>query len=258
MATQLKYWGWGYEGDGLSPCDREALLSTFAADFGIHPSGDCGVPRLDELTLPPPRMEPPTSLAAICTQEPYERILHSFGQSQPDSIRIFARDFAHAPDVVAYPRDEADVMAVLEWAGEAGAALIPFGGGSSVVGGVTPDIDDRYTATVTLDMSRMNRVLEVDPVSRSARIQGGARGPELEAALKTARGNAPPLPPVLPAFHPGRMDRYPVRRSLRDPVHPYRRPGGERDHGHTGGQDGVAPASGVGCRSESRPAGHWL
>ena len=62
--------------------------------------------------------------------------------------------------------------------------LVPFGGGSSVVGGVTPDIDDIFAGTVTLDMSRMNRVLEVDPVSRAARIQGGARGPELEAGLK--------------------------------------------------------------------------
>ena len=184
MGKRLKFWGWGYEGDRLSALDRQALLDTLADEFSIRGSGTGLVPALDEIALPVSRLELPGTLAPICTQDPYERILHSFGQSQPDSIRIFARDFAHAPDVVAYPRDEADVMAVLEWAGEEGAALIPFGGGSSVVGGVTPDIDDRYTATVTLDMSRMNRVLEVDPVSRSARIQGGARGPELEAALK--------------------------------------------------------------------------
>ena len=184
MANRLKYWGWGYETDGLSPRDREALLSAFAAGFGIHGSGDSSVPPLDEIALPAPRLDPRGSLEPICTQEPYERVLHSFGQSQPDSIRIFARDFAHAPDLVAYPRDEADVVALLEWAGEKGAALIPFGGGSSVVGGVTPDIGDRFDSVVTMDMSRMNRVLEVDPVSRAACIQGGARGPQLEAALK--------------------------------------------------------------------------
>ena len=184
MAQRLKYWGWGYEGHGLSSGDREMLLRTLAKEFGIRGSGDASVPHLEGISLPAPLLNPPGSLAPICTQEPYERILHSFGQSQPDSIRIFARDFAHAPDVVAYPRDEADVAALLEWAGEAGAALVPFGGGSSVVGGVTPDIDDGFAGTVTLDMSRMNRVLEVDPVSRAARIQGGARGPELEAALK--------------------------------------------------------------------------
>ncbi len=184
MAKRLKYWGWGYEGHGLSSGDREMLLSTLAEEFCIRDSGDGGVPPLDGVSLSEPRLDPPASLAPMCTQEPYERILHSFGQSQPDSIRIFARDFAHAPDVVAYPRDEADVVAMLEWAGEAGAALVPFGGGSSVVGGVTPDIGDSFGGTVTMDMSRMNRVLEVDPVSRAARIQGGARGPELEAGLK--------------------------------------------------------------------------
>ncbi len=184
MPGRLKYWGWGYEGQGLSPHDRETLLSRLAGEFDIHGAAGAGAPPIAELDLPRPRLDPPASLAARCTQEPYERILHSFGQSQPDSIRIFAGDFAHAPDVVAYPRDETEVVAVLEWAGETGAALIPFGGGSSVVGGVTPDLDDGFAGTVMLDMSRMNRVLEVDPVSRAALIQGGARGPELEAGLK--------------------------------------------------------------------------
>ena len=184
MGKLLKFWGWGYEGDGLSRTAREALLDALGREFGINPSGDLYVPRLDELTLQPARLDPPFGLAGICTQEPYERVLHSFGQSQPDSIRIFARDFGHAPDVVAYPRNEADVVALMEWTGEKGAALVPFGGGSSVVGGVTPDIGDGYSGTVTLDMSRMDRVLEVDPVSRSARIQAGTRGPQLEAGLK--------------------------------------------------------------------------
>ena len=184
MAKRLKYWGWGYEGDELSLRDRQTLLSTFAEDFDVHGSGDGDVPSLDEIDLPAPRLVPPVGLAAVCTQEPYERILHAFGQSQPDSIRIFARDFAHVPDIVAYPRGESDVVALLEWAGEKGAALVPFGGGSSVVGGVTPDVGEGFSGSVTVDMSRMNRVLEVDTVSRAARIQGGARGPELEAALK--------------------------------------------------------------------------
>ncbi|MDE0121784.1 MAG: FAD-binding oxidoreductase [bacterium] len=183
MAPRLKYWGWGHEGQGLSPRDLETLLRTLAR-FGIRGSGNAHVPPLDGISLRAPRLKPPDSLEAICTQEPYERILHAFGQSQPDSIRIFARDFDHAPDVIAYPRDEGDVTALMEWAGEVGAALVPYGGGSSVVGGVTPDIGQGFSGTITLDMSRMNRVLEVDPVSRAARIQGGARGPELEAGLK--------------------------------------------------------------------------
>ncbi len=184
MAPRLKYWGWGYEGHGLAAEERDTLLRTLAEEFGICGSGDARVPPLDGISLQAPRLNPPGSLKSICTQEPYERILHSFGQSQPDSIRIFASDFAHAPDVIAYPRDEADIGSLLEWAGAAGASLVPYGGGSSVVGGVTPDIGHGFSGTVTLDMSRMNRVLEVDPVSRAALIQGGARGPELEGGLK--------------------------------------------------------------------------
>ena len=185
-AKRLKYWGWGYEGEGLTTRDRDHLLSTLAGGFGIQgrTTGNRRPPPVGEIALRAPRLNPPPALATICTQEPYERILHSFGQSQPDSIRIFSGDFAHAPDAVAYPRNEADAAALMEWAGEAGAALVPYGGGSSVVGGVTPDIGEGYNGVAAMDMSRMNRVLEVDPISRAARIQGGARGPELEAALK--------------------------------------------------------------------------
>ncbi len=184
MTQRLKYWGWGYEGEGLSPPDQETLLRRLAEEFDIEGAAGAGVPPIGEIDLPKPRLAPPAGLAGWCTQEPYERILHSFGQSQPDSIRIFAGDFGHAPDLVAYPKDSTEVMGLLEWAGEQGAALIPYGGGTSVVGGVTPDLDDRFTGVVTMDLSRMNRVLEVDPVSRAALIQGGARGPELETALK--------------------------------------------------------------------------
>ena len=184
MAGRLKYWGWGFEAEALSVAERDGLLSTLAADFGIRPRAENSIPGVSDIDLAHPRLSPPAGIRSICTQEPYERILHSFGQSQPDSIRIFARDFAHAPDVVAYPRDEQDLVALFEWAGEAGAALIPYGGGSSVVGGVTPDIGDGFSGTITVDTSRMNRVAEVDTLSRAARIQGGARGPELEAALK--------------------------------------------------------------------------
>ena len=181
---RLKYWGWGYEDDGLSADQTAALLETFAADFDIQPTADGARPGIEDIDLAEPRLAPPASLAPVCTTEKFERILHSFGQSQPDSIRIFARDFAHAPDIVAYPTGADEISAIYDWAGEAGAAVIPYGGGSSVVGGVTPDIADSYAGTVTVNLSRLNKVLEVDEVSRAARIQGGAFGPELEAQLK--------------------------------------------------------------------------
>ena len=97
-------------------------------------------------------------------------------------MRAFARDFKNAPDLVALPR-RSRVAAVLEWASGARVAVIPFGGGSSVVGGVEP-------ASASLCRrgqprhGRLDRVLEVDATSRAARIEGGIRGPAIEAALK--------------------------------------------------------------------------
>ena len=98
-------------------------------------------------------------------------------------MRAFRGRFDHVPDVVALPRDEADVERVLEWCAGAGAAVIPYGGGTSVVGGVEPRVPARYAGAVTLDLRALDRVLEVDQVSRAARIQAGATGPGLEAQL---------------------------------------------------------------------------
>ena len=183
MGKTLKYWGWGFEGNGLNDNQTRSLLSAFAG-YGIVPTVDGGFPTLDSLSLPPKRLTPPPALTSICTSDKYDRILHAFGQSQADSIRLFMGDVAHAPDVIAYPESTEDIAALFDWCGDVGAALIPFGAGSSVVGGITSDVGNVYNGTVTVDMSRMGKVLEIDDVSRAARIQGGARGPALEAALK--------------------------------------------------------------------------
>ena len=180
----LKYWGWGYAEDGLSAADTKSLLATFADGFGINPSRDRAFPTMDAITLPTPKVEAPANLAKISTTDKHDRVVHSFGQSQPDSLRIYNSDFDHVVDVVAYPESNEDIAAIYDWAGDANAAVIPFGGGSSVVGGVTSDVGSKYNGTISVDMTRMNKVLEVDAVSRAARIQGGARGPELEAQLK--------------------------------------------------------------------------
>jgi alkyldihydroxyacetonephosphate synthase len=99
-------------------------------------------------------------------------------------VRAFRGRFDHAPDVVAFPRDEAEVEAVLGWCSAAGAAAIPFGGGTSVVGGVEAAVGDGYEGAVAIDLKRLDRVLEVDDVSRAARIQAGATGPSLEDQLR--------------------------------------------------------------------------
>src|SRR6202521_2869416 len=94
-------------------------------------------------------------------------------------------DYDCAPDVVAYPRNEAEISAVMDWAGGVSASLTPFGGGSSVCGGVEPRVDGlRYKAAITLDLRNLGKVIEVDQISRAALIEGGAYGPSLENQLK--------------------------------------------------------------------------
>ena len=148
--------------------------------------------------------------------------MHTYGKSFPDAVRAFAREFERAPDVVARPQSEDDVAAVLEWAADAGAAVIPFGGGSSVVGGVEPAVGDGFAGTISLDLKGLDRVLEVDRTSRAARIQGGILGPALEAAAQAARPHAPPLPPELRVLDARGLDRDALRRPLRHALHPYR------------------------------------
>src|SRR5207253_498383 len=85
----------------------------------------------------------------------------------------------------AFPRDEADVVALLDWCADANAAAIPYGGGSSVVGGVEAGlVADTYAGVVTIDLTALDRVVDIDRVSRAALIQGGALGPALEDQLR--------------------------------------------------------------------------
>jgi alkyldihydroxyacetonephosphate synthase len=179
---RLKFWGWGYADDLLSAEDQRWLEAAWARRFGVDGFEATPPPREDEIVLRKPRIEPPASLRTVCTTEHYERLLHCYGKSFPDSARMFARDFSNPPDVVAYPRGEQDVVDLLHWCGEVDAAVIPFGGGTSVVGGVEPPHADR--PVVTIDLKRMDRLLEVDPVSLCARFQAGVLGPSLERQLK--------------------------------------------------------------------------
>jgi alkyldihydroxyacetonephosphate synthase len=115
---------------------------------------------------------------------PLDRLNHSGGKSFADVARMWLRAPPATPDWVAFPDDEQAVVDILDWAQASNVAVVPYGGGSSVCGGVEPAVGDSYAAAVSLDMERLNRVLEVDPVSRAARIQAGALGPELAAQLK--------------------------------------------------------------------------
>jgi alkyldihydroxyacetonephosphate synthase len=183
-ARRRRFWGWGWEDGGPSREQRQAIGQTLAARFDLPELVPAEPPAIHELSLPAPRLSPPSPLAPFCSQSAYDRAAHSYGKSFRDVVRAFRREYSHPPDVVAFPRSEEEIVRVLDWCDGARAAVIPYGGGSSVVGGIEPRVGDRYRGAVSLDLSHLDRVVEVDRTSRAARIQAGVLGPALEEQLR--------------------------------------------------------------------------
>ena len=171
---------------------------------------------LEAIELPKPRLAAPEVLAPIFSASPHDRVSHALGKAYRDVVRGMRGQIENPPDLVARPADEAELEEVIGWCAEAGAAAIPYGGGTSVCGGIEPRIGDEYSGAVSVDLGGFDRVLEVDEVSRAARIQAGALGPALEDQLRRARLHAAPLPAVVRVLDARRLDRDPRRRPLRD------------------------------------------
>jgi alkyldihydroxyacetonephosphate synthase len=181
---RLSFWGWGHEGAGPNEAARASLAKSLGERFGRTDLAPAPLPRIEDIALPLPRTRPPAALAAIASDAPEERARHSYGRSYRDAVRAQRRDFSHPPDWVAFPTSEAQVTEVLDHCARLDCAVIPFGGGSSVVGGVETRVAGDYRGVVTLDLSRLDRVLEIDRQSRAARIQAGVLGPALEDQLR--------------------------------------------------------------------------
>ena len=187
MAEQRKrkFWGWGYEDQHPNAEQQKHIGERVAKRFGLGPLTITPPPREDELKLRAPRIKPPDALATIFSTSIYDRAGHSYGRGYRDVVRAFRRYYPNPFDAVAFPRDEAELTRVMEWCDKERIEVTPFGAGSSVVGGVEPPADGDWRGSVSVDMTRLDRVLEVDRASRAARIQGGVLGPSLEDQLRS-------------------------------------------------------------------------
>ncbi len=180
-----KHWGWGFESQQPDRAGLEAGAQAVRDRLGFEvPEIEEPVP-LEAIELPAPRIQPPASLAGLCSSDPYQRVSHSLGKAYRDVVRGFRGQVDNPVDVVAYPRVESNVAEILEWCSDSNLAAIPYGGGTSVVGGVEPRVGEGYAGAVSVDLGRLSRVLEVDEVSRAARIQAGVLGPSLEDQLRS-------------------------------------------------------------------------
>jgi alkyldihydroxyacetonephosphate synthase len=186
----MRWWGWGDPG-------HPPGLPAHALDFLRENIGLDAKPRppvaLSHVQLPASQLA--GSAAAALREivgnhnvrdDHAERVLHAAGKGYPDLVRLRAGQPEGAPDAVVYPSSHEQLRALLELCARSSLAVVPFGGGTSVVGGVAP-LRGRHAAVLALDMSNMASLLDLDNESATVTVQAGMRAPALEREL-SARG----------------------------------------------------------------------
>ncbi len=184
-----KWWGWGDENKAYHLPDPQRFWAYVRARLGAtEPASRLDL--LQSVGLPPQRLPAAvlTGLARIVGEkglstETGDRAVFSLGKGYKDLVRIRRGDVPHPTDVVVRPGTESQVTAVLELASREGMAVIPFGGGTTVVGGVEPATDG---PTLTLDLGGLERVVQIDHQSATATVEAGILGPDLERHLNAA------------------------------------------------------------------------
>jgi alkyldihydroxyacetonephosphate synthase len=190
----MKWWGWGEEGLAFSHRDKPALAPFIEQSIGVDVRVNGAAPiSFDRLRVPEPNL--PSGLRgeleqavgeAWVSSDPLDRVVHSRGKSLRDLIRQRLGELARQPDVIVRPANEDEVSATVQAALRADAVMIPFGGGSSISGSLeAPTGESR--PVISVDLERLDQVLDIDAGSRLARVQAGVFGPRLEEQL-AARG----------------------------------------------------------------------
>ena len=183
----MRWWGWGEDGHAvpLSHAAEDLLRDELGADPGVRKPPVA----FDKVSLPEPKLPDAlrerlaTALGAEGLRDDRQtRVAHAVGRSYPDLVRIRSGDASSAPDAVVLPGSAEVVATVLGLCAEHRVAVVPFGGGTSVVGGVEP-VREGLAATVSLDLGRLSGTVEVDRTSLTARADAGLLGPELERRL---------------------------------------------------------------------------
>jgi alkyldihydroxyacetonephosphate synthase len=184
----VRWWGWGEDGHVVAI--PEAATALLREEIGADPSAP---PRrhvaLEEVRLPAPRL-PATARERLSAAVGAERVrddrgarvAHAAGRSYPDLVRLRVGDGSSAPDAVVTPESVDQVRAVLAACAERGVAVVPFGGGTSVVGGVEP-VSDGFAGAVSIDLGSLDRVVSIDRTSLTATFEAGLNGPRIEGAL---------------------------------------------------------------------------
>ena len=158
---------------------------------------------LEDVSLPASRLDEASAAAlrAIAGEDGVAddratRVLRAAGRGYPDLVRLRAGNVDPAPDAVVRPRSHAEVRAVLEHCADAGVAVVPFGGGTSVVGGVEPD-RGAHASVIALDLGEMSQLLDLDETLEARDVPARPARPGGRARAARARPHAGPLPAEL-------------------------------------------------------------
>jgi alkyldihydroxyacetonephosphate synthase len=190
----MKWWGWGVEGVSFhhedKPAFRPFVINAIDLDVDTAPTAPMS---LDDLPIPAPLISDQLLAELVdavgaenAVQDDLDRIVHTYGKSLRDLLRIRAGDIPRIPDVVLYPGNEDQVQLIIDRAVAADAVVIPYGGGSNISGSLQAP-EDETRPVISVDLGRLNQLIDIDEESGLARIQAGAQGPDLEEQLG-ARG----------------------------------------------------------------------
>jgi alkyldihydroxyacetonephosphate synthase len=183
----MRWWGWGRE-DRRLPLTG-AFAKMLDARLGLDGTSREPVALADVALSEPAlsararqRLEESVGGSAWVRSDAVSRVLHSGGKSYLELVRMRAGAPLGAPDAVVYPASHEQVMAVLAACSAESVAVVPFGGGTSIVGGLAPTPGAQHAA-ISLDLARLAGIFTVDPRSLTISVAAGTRGPALEAAL---------------------------------------------------------------------------
>jgi alkyldihydroxyacetonephosphate synthase len=183
----MRWWGWGRDEDAIEL--PEAAVGLLREELDL--SGDERGERvaLEQVALPPVRLgdQARRALTAVVGEQALaaghaERVAHAAGRSYPDLVHLRAGKLDSAPDAVVTPASTAEIAPLLAACAEHRIAVVPFGGGTSVVGGVEALTGDN-AAVIALDLCRLDRIVDVDTTSLTATLEAGLFGPEIERRL---------------------------------------------------------------------------
>jgi alkyldihydroxyacetonephosphate synthase len=190
MVQHMKWWGWGDEQVTFTHADKPDLAPFVREKIGIDLDG----PRDDVIDFSELTIDDAVVTEAFrsaldealrpdqITSEPMERVVHTYGKSLRDLLRVRRGDLGRLPDVIVYPENEDDVVSIMSTALSHDVVVIPFGGGTNIAESLEPPRGETRTV-LSVDMRRMDAVIEIDDVARLARVQAGVLGPRLEEQL---------------------------------------------------------------------------